>query len=90
MDTELLERIVKEVERRVSISHSMPLATTDNQHNGHQSCIGDSESEHDEQGSGVSIEGRSRETEQLVFLLGKVLQRVQNLIIYFLYYIIWL
>ncbi|KAF7834088.1 tetratricopeptide repeat protein 27-like protein [Senna tora] len=76
VDTELLERIMQEVEKRVSISHSMSPVTTDNEHNRHKLCAGDSESGHDEQGSGVSIEGRSRETEQLVLLLGKVLQQI--------------
>lgn len=81
VDTELLERIMREVERRVSVRHSMSPVTTNNQHNGHQFCTDNSESELNEQGSEVSIEGRSRETEQLVLLLGKVLQQVHNSII---------
>lgn len=73
VDTELLERIMREVERRVSTSHSVSPVATYNPHNGHQD---DSESEILEQGSDISTEGRSCETEQLVLLLGKVLQRI--------------
>lgn len=75
VDTELLERIMREVERRVSTGHSVAPVTPNNQHNGRRD---ESKPEIYEQGSNVSTEGRSHETEQLVFLLGKVLQQVHN------------
>ncbi|KAK4256860.1 hypothetical protein QN277_006527 [Acacia crassicarpa] len=73
VDTELLERIMREVERRVSISQSVSPVTPNNEHSGHRD---DSDSEIYDQGSDVSPERRSRETEQLVLLLGKVLQQI--------------
>ncbi|KAI4336436.1 hypothetical protein L6164_014965 [Bauhinia variegata] len=76
VDTELLERIMAEVERRVSPSISVSPVTSDNLHGRDSSCFAESESEPIEQGSGLSIAGRSRETEQLIFLLGKVLQQI--------------
>ncbi|KAI9079748.1 hypothetical protein K1719_038369 [Acacia pycnantha] len=73
VDTELLERIMREVERRVSTSQSVSPVTPNNEHSGHRD---DSESEIYDQASDGSPEGRSRETEQLVLLLGKVLQQI--------------
>lgn len=75
VDTELLERITKEVEKQLSTSNFVPPVTTDNTN---QICIADSGSEHQEQVSGVSVAGRSREAEQLMSLLGKVLQQVYS------------
>ncbi|KAK7350764.1 hypothetical protein VNO77_09697 [Canavalia gladiata] len=75
VDIELLERITREVEKRLSTSDVSPL-TTDNKPKTDQFCIVDSGSENQEQVSGASVAGRSRETEQLLFLLGKVLQQI--------------
>lgn len=77
VDCELLERITKEVEKRLSTSNVPPLIT-DNKPKTDQFCIVDPGSENQEQVSGASITGRSRETEQLLLLLGKVLQQVLN------------
>ncbi|KAK7282181.1 hypothetical protein RIF29_10778 [Crotalaria pallida] len=76
VDTELLERITRAVEDRLPTSNSVHPETTDNGHNIDQGCVVDSGSELTEQGSGVSVSGRSRETEQLILLLGKVLQQI--------------
>lgn len=78
VDTELLERITREVENRLPTSNYVHPVTTDNERDTDQCCVGDSGSELTEQGSGVSVSGRSRETEQLISLLGKVLQQVHN------------
>jgi len=78
VDTVLLERITNEVEKRHSTSNSVPPVTTDNKPNTDQFCIVDSGSEHQEQVSGLSVAGRSRETEQLMLSLGNVLQQVHN------------
>ena len=78
VDIELLERITREVEKRLSINDSLPCVATDNTHNTDQLCMVDSGSELQEQGSGPSVVGRSRETEQLMSLLGKVLQQVHS------------
>lgn len=75
VDCELLERITKEVEKRLSTSNVPPLIT-DNKPKTDQFCIVDPGSENQEQVSGASVTGRSRETEQLLLLLGKVLQQV--------------
>ncbi|KAL2639050.1 hypothetical protein AAZV13_06G147600 [Glycine max] len=75
VDCELLERITKEVEKRLSTSNVPPLIT-DNKPKTDQFCIVDPGSENQEQVSGASITGRSRETEQLLLLLGKVLQQI--------------
>lgn len=75
VDTQLLERITRELENRLSTSNSVPPVTTDNTNH---FCSVDSGSEHQEQVSGVSIAGRSRENEQLMSLLGKVLQQVHR------------
>ncbi|KAG5046051.1 hypothetical protein JHK86_015457 [Glycine max] len=74
VDCELLERITKEVEKRLSTSNVPPLIT-DNKPKTDQFCIVDPGSENQEQVSGASVTGRSRETEQLLLLLGKVLQQ---------------
>ncbi|MCI06912.1 tetratricopeptide repeat protein 27-like, partial [Trifolium medium] len=71
VDMVLLERITNEVEKRLSTSNFVPPVTTDNKPNTDQSCIVDSGSEHQEQVSGL----RSRESEQLLSLLGNVLQQ---------------
>lgn len=68
VDIELLERITAEVEKRLSASNVPPLIT-DNKPKADELCIVD---------SGASDAGRSRETEQLLLLLGKVLQQVLN------------
>lgn len=78
VDTELLERITREVEKRLSTSNSAPPVTTDNKPNTDQLCHVDSGSEHQEEVSRVSVAGTARETEQLISLLGKVLQQVHN------------
>ncbi|RZC07807.1 Tetratricopeptide repeat protein 27 isoform E [Glycine soja] len=75
VDCELLERITKEVEKRLSTSNVPPLIT-DNKPKTDQFCIVDPGSENQEQVSGASVTGRSRETEQLLLLLGKVLQQI--------------
>jgi len=69
VDSELLERITTELEKRVSTSNVPPLIT-ENEPKADQFCVVDSGS--------VSIAGRSRETEQLLLFLGKVLQQVLN------------
>jgi len=74
VDSELLERITTEVEKRVSMSNVPPLIT-ENEPKADQFCVVDSGSEYQEQ---VSVAGKSRETEQLFLLLGKVLQQVLN------------
>ncbi|XP_061376118.1 uncharacterized protein LOC133318158 [Gastrolobium bilobum] len=76
VDTELLERITREVEKRLSTSNSVAPVRTDNKPNTDQFCIVDSGSELQEKISGVSVAGRSRETEHLILLLGKVLQQI--------------
>ncbi|TKY73746.1 Tetratricopeptide repeat protein 27-like [Spatholobus suberectus] len=75
VDTELLERITREVEKRLSTSNVPPLVT-DNKPKTDQVCIVDAGSEDQEQVSGASVAGRSRETEQLLLFLGKVLQQI--------------
>ncbi|XP_027904629.1 tetratricopeptide repeat protein 27 homolog [Vigna unguiculata] len=72
VDSELLERITTEVEKRVSMSNVPPLIT-ENEPKADQFCVVDSGSEYQEQ---VSVAGKSRETEQLFLLLGKVLQQI--------------
>ncbi|XP_047182528.1 tetratricopeptide repeat protein 27 homolog [Vigna umbellata] len=72
VDSELLERITTEVEKRVSTSNVPPLIT-ENEPKADQFCVGASGSEYQEH---VSDAGRSRETEQLFSLLGKVLQQI--------------
>ncbi|ESW09834.1 hypothetical protein PHAVU_009G160200 [Phaseolus vulgaris] len=67
VDSELLERITTELEKRVSTSNVPPLIT-ENEPKADQFCVVDSGS--------VSIAGRSRETEQLLLFLGKVLQQI--------------
>ncbi|CAJ1974750.1 unnamed protein product [Sphenostylis stenocarpa] len=69
---ELLERITMEVEKRVATNNAPPLIT-DKKPKTDQFCIVDSGSECQEQ---VSVAGGSRETEQLLLLLGKVLQQI--------------
>ncbi|KAG5035827.1 hypothetical protein JHK87_010737 [Glycine soja] len=76
VDCELLERITREVEKKLSTSNVPQLVTDDNKPKTDQLCIVDSGSKYQEQVSGVSIAGRSRETEQLLLLLGKVLQQI--------------
>ncbi|KAE9608627.1 putative 43kDa postsynaptic protein [Lupinus albus] len=76
VDAELLEKITREVEGRLPTTNSLGPLTTDNESNTDQCCVADSGSEHAKQGSGVSVSGRSRETEQLISLLGKVLQQI--------------
>ncbi|KAJ1386499.1 Tetratricopeptide-like helical domain superfamily [Sesbania bispinosa] len=73
VDTELLERITMEVEKRLSTSNCVSPTTTDNKPSTDQFRFVDSGSEHQEE---VSVAGRSRETEQLMLLLGKVLQQI--------------
>jgi hypothetical protein len=75
VDTVLLERITNEVEKRLSTSNFVPPVTTDNKPNTDQFCTVDSGSE---QVSGQSVAGRSRESEQLLSLLGNILQQVHN------------
>ncbi|RDX70742.1 Tetratricopeptide repeat protein 27 [Mucuna pruriens] len=75
VDSELLERITREVEKRLSTSNVPPLVT-DSKPKTDQFCIVDSGSEYQEQVSGAPVAGRSRETEQLLLLLGKVLQQI--------------
>jgi hypothetical protein len=78
VDSELLERITREVEKRLSTANYVPPVTVDKP-NTDQLCIDSgSEPQEQEQVSGVSVAGRSRETEQLVLILGKVLQQVHN------------
>ena len=64
VDTELLERIMREVERRIS-SESESSRTTDNQYIRDPCCSADSESDLEGQGSRVPTERRSCETGQL-------------------------
>ncbi|KAK7316881.1 hypothetical protein RJT34_00661 [Clitoria ternatea] len=71
VDTELLERITSEVEKRLSTSF-----ITDNKPETDEFCTVDSESKHQDKVSGTSITGRSHETEHLLMLLGKVLQQI--------------
>lgn len=78
IDTVLLERITNEVEKRLSTSNFVPPVTTDNKANTDQICTVDSGSEPQEQVSGLHVAGRTRETEQLISLLGNVLQQVHN------------
>lgn len=75
VDAALLERITEAVEKRISANNSVPPVTTDIKPNTDQSCIVDSGSEDLGRVSGA---GKSRETEQLMLLLGKVLQQVHN------------
>ncbi|KAL2347131.1 hypothetical protein Fmac_001131 [Flemingia macrophylla] len=75
VDLELLERITSEVEKRLSTSNVPPLING-NAPKTDQFCIIDTGSEYQEQVSGGSVAARSRETEQLLFLLGKVLQQI--------------
>ncbi|WVZ18413.1 hypothetical protein V8G54_005735 [Vigna mungo] len=72
VDSELLERITTEVEKRVSTSN-VPALITENEPKADQFHVAASGSEYQEQ---VSDAGRSRETEQLFLLLGKVLQQI--------------
>ncbi|CAI8599165.1 unnamed protein product [Vicia faba] len=76
VDTVLLERITNEVEKRFSSSNCVPLVTTDNKANTYQFCTVDSGSEPQEQVSELHVAGRTRETEQLISLLGNVLQQI--------------
>ncbi|KAK2445164.1 Protein prenylyltransferase superfamily protein [Trifolium repens] len=75
VDTVLLERITNEVEKLLSTSKFVPPVTTDNKPNTDQHTV-DSGSEHQEQVSGPSVAGRSRESEQLLSLLGNILQQI--------------
>ncbi|XP_020213040.1 tetratricopeptide repeat protein 27 [Cajanus cajan] len=75
VDMELLERITREVEKRLSTSN-VPSLITDNEPKTDKFCIVGSGLEYQEQVSGGSVAARSRETEQLLFLLGKVLQQI--------------
>ncbi|QHN98153.1 hypothetical protein HN51_045906 [Arachis hypogaea] len=75
VDTELLERIRTEVEKRRSISNSVPSVATDITHCTDKLQLDDSQLELQEQ-SQASDDGRSRETEQLMLLLGRVLQQI--------------
>ncbi|KAK7410960.1 hypothetical protein VNO78_02233 [Psophocarpus tetragonolobus] len=72
VDSELLERIIKEVEKQLSTSNVI----SDNKPKTDQFRLLDSGSEYQEQVSGGSVAGRSRETEQLLLLLKKVLQQI--------------
>ncbi|KOM40685.1 hypothetical protein LR48_Vigan04g088300 [Vigna angularis] len=72
VDSELLERITTEVEKRVSTSNVPPLIT-ENEPKVDQFRVAASGSEYQEH---VSDAGRSRETEQLFLLLGKLLQQI--------------
>jgi hypothetical protein len=74
VDTVLLERITNEVEKQLSTSNFVPPVTTDDKPNTDQRTV-DSGSE---QVSGQSVAGRSRESEQLLSLLGNILQQVHN------------
>ncbi|OIW21816.1 hypothetical protein TanjilG_11551 [Lupinus angustifolius] len=76
VDAELLEKITREVEGRLPTTDSLGPLTTDNECSADQCRVADSGSEHAKQGSGVSVSGRSRETEHLISLLGKVLQQI--------------
>lgn len=78
VDTNLLERITMEVEKRLSMCNFVPPITTDNKPSTDQLCIVDSGSEHQDPVPGLSVAGTSRETEQLMSLLGRVLQQVHN------------
>ncbi|KAJ7957130.1 tetratricopeptide repeat protein 27-like [Quillaja saponaria] len=69
VDAELLERILADVERRASTSQSVSPMTADNQNRTNKT-------EHNEQTSVESVVGKSHETEKLVMLLGKVLQKI--------------
>ncbi|XP_027343083.1 tetratricopeptide repeat protein 27 homolog isoform X1 [Abrus precatorius] len=73
VDTELLERITREVENRLRTSNLSPLTTNNNPETDQVSVSG---SENQQQLSGASLVGTSRETEQLLLLLGKVLQQI--------------
>ncbi|CAJ1975358.1 unnamed protein product [Sphenostylis stenocarpa] len=75
VDSELLERITGEVEKRLLACNMLPLVTG-NKPKTDQLCIVDSGSEYEKEICGASVAGRSRETEQLLFLLGKVLQQI--------------
>nr|XP_025615897.1 tetratricopeptide repeat protein 27 homolog isoform X2 [Arachis hypogaea] len=75
VDTELLERIRTEVEKRRSISNSVPSVATDITHSTDKLQLDDSQLELQDQ-SQASDDGRSRETEQLMLLLGRVLQQI--------------
>jgi hypothetical protein len=74
VDTVLLESITNEVEKLLSTSKFVPPVTTDDKPNTDQRTV-DSGSE---QVSGQSVAGRSRESEQLLSLLGNILQQVHN------------
>jgi hypothetical protein len=92
VDTVLLERITNEVEKLLSTSKFVPPVTTDNKPNTDQHTV-DSGSEHQEQVSGPSVAGRSRESEQLLSLLGNILQQVHNslkILFYTFYLVKWL
>jgi len=68
--------IAGEVEKRL-LSCNMPPSKTDNTPKTDQLCIVDAGAEYDEMEIREAfVAGRSRETEQLLFLLGKVLQQV--------------
>lgn len=74
VDAELLERIMEEVEKGISVS--LFSTSIDDQNN--QVHL-DSSIDPENESTVESGEGRSHETEQLVNFLGKVLQQVHKL-----------
>ncbi|ESW10241.1 hypothetical protein PHAVU_009G192300 [Phaseolus vulgaris] len=75
VDSELLERITEQVEKRL-LSCNMPPLISDNMPKTDELCIVDTGAEYEMEVRGASVAGRSREAEQLLFLLGKVLQQI--------------
>lgn len=77
IDTELLERIMRELEGRALTMHSEGAVATNNYINANLAYPTDSPVESvNESASEESIVGRSQETEHLMQLFGKILQRV--------------
>jgi len=70
VDSELLQRITGEVEKRL-LSCNMPPLVTDNMPKTDQLCIDDAGAEYEKEVRGASIAGRPRETEQLLFFTWK-------------------
>ncbi|CAK9187949.1 unnamed protein product [Ilex paraguariensis] len=76
IDAELLERIMLEIEARVSASHSpSPVATNNDDFSNHS--LADSDIHYVKEVTRSEIDlARTRETEHLMELLGKILQRI--------------
>jgi hypothetical protein len=76
IDADILERIMLEIEERISRRPFKPPSVSDDTSLTTQHCPDDSHNDSINKSEQRIAVGRSRETEQLVDLLGKILQQV--------------